>query len=95
MPESIILQACLLALFAGSAIFAGALLADREHIQRGWLEEELHHSILAFGGGALLAAVGLVLVPEGVRNLSLWQSIAAFLAGGAAMMWLDGWLSHA
>lgn len=46
----------------------GALLASREHIKPNWLEEEFHHSVTALRGGALLAAIALVLVPEGMKS---------------------------
>lgn len=40
----------------------GGLLARVEGILPGWLEEELRHSIIAFGGGILMAAVAFVLI---------------------------------
>jgi zinc transporter, ZIP family len=54
-----------------------------------WLESELRHSIIAFGGGALLAAVALVLVPEGVKHLSAAETLIAFAAGGGAFLLAD------
>ena len=49
----------------------------------------MRHSVIAFGGGALLAAVALVLVPEGIRNLDPWMIIVCFSAGGLIFMGLD------
>lgn len=74
---------------AGAAIPVGGMLARSEHIRPDWLETELRHSVIAFGGGILLAAVALVLVPEGQARLSTAWSVAALLAGGAAFMGLD------
>ena len=53
--------------FAGSCILVGGLVARIERIRPEWLENELRHSIIAFGGGVLISAVALVLVPEGTR----------------------------
>lgn len=74
---------------AGAAIPIGGILARHERIRPDWLETEFRHSVIAFGGGVLLAAVALVLVPEGQARLSTAPSIAALLAGGAAFMGLD------
>ena len=48
---------------SGACILAGGLLARVERIRPLWLEQELRHSIIAFGGGTLLAAIAFVLVP--------------------------------
>jgi len=52
---------------AGGCIVVGGLVAMVERIRPGWLENELRHSVIAFGGGVLISAVALVLVPEGTR----------------------------
>jgi len=52
---------------AGGCILIGGLAAKIERIRPAWLEDELRHSIIAFGGGVLISAVALVLVPEGSR----------------------------
>jgi ZIP family zinc transporter len=83
----------LLALFAGLAMPAGAFIARIENIKPLWLESELMHGITAFGGGALLSAVALVLVPEGIGHFSPWAAASLFLLGGMAFMWLDIYLS--
>ena len=75
---------------AGACIPVGAGLAQIEHIRPRWLEEELRHFVIAFGGGVLVGAVAWVLVPEGVERLP--QPLAAvvlLLAGGIAFMVLD------
>lgn len=75
---------------AGACIPLGATLARIEHIRPQWLEDEFRHFVIAFGGGVLLGAVALVLLPEGSERLP--QPLAAFaamLAGGGAFMVLD------
>jgi len=52
---------------AGACILLGGVAAKFERIRPEWLENELRHSIIAFGGGVLISAVALVLVPEGNR----------------------------
>jgi ZIP family zinc transporter len=69
---------------AGLMIPVGGYLASIERIQPRWLEQEFRHSMIAFGGGILIAAVALVLVPQGLALLPLWAGLAAFFAGGAA-----------
>lgn len=78
-----------LSLPAGAAIPVGGLIARIERFRRRWLEQELRHTVIAFGGGALLSAVALVLVPEGIRHVSAWTASIAFACGGLAFMGLD------
>jgi len=54
---------------AGGCIFVGGVAARFERIRPEWLENELRHSIIAFGGGVLISAVALVLIPEGSRHI--------------------------
>ncbi len=82
-----------LTLLAGIAMPVGAAIAGAEHIRPRWLENEVRHSVIAFGGGALLAAIALVLVPEGTRNLPpLWIALC-FMGGGICFMLLDAHLA--
>lgn len=78
-----ILKLVLYTVSAGACIPLGGLLACKERLRPGWLENEFRHFIIAFGGGILLAAVALVLVPEGVVyvNHSI-LSVILLLAGG-------------
>lgn len=86
--------ALVLALFAGVTIPLGAHLASVENVQPKWLEEEFRHSVIAFGGGVLLAAVSLVLVPEGIKELSLFWVVVSFSGGGVAFFFLDRLISR-
>jgi len=79
----------LLCLMAGLAIPLGGFLARIERLGRDWLEQEFRHAVMAFGGGALLSAVALVLTPEGVKHLAVGWVALCFIAGGVAMMLLD------
>lgn len=82
--QSELLYALLYALIAGLMIPAGALLARVERIKPNWLENEFRHSVIAFGGGVLLAAVALVLVPEGARRVPITLAVLSFAFGGIA-----------
>ncbi len=87
------IQLTLLTLMAGLMMPVGALLASVERIRPRWLENELRHAVIAFGGGALLAAVALVLVPEGSKDLSMGLVCICFGGGGLVFMVLDIYLS--
>lgn len=78
-----------MALVAGLAMVLGALLAAVEHIQPRWLEAEFRHGVMAFGGGALLSAVALVLVPEGMAETPAWLAAALLIGGGIGFLSLD------
>lgn len=76
-------------LLAGLAMPLGAIIARYEKIENKWIEEEFRHGVMAFGGGALLSAVALVLVPEGIANLSPFPASICFILGGLTFMFLD------
>lgn len=79
---------------SGACILVGGLIASVERIRPRWLEDELRHTIIAFGGGALVAAVAFVLVPEGQQYLGSPKiGIGVFLAGGVAFMLVERHLS--
>ena len=75
---------------AGACPLLGGMLASVEHIRPRWLETEFRHSVIAFGGGILVAAVALVLVPEGVGYLgSPAGGTGLFIAGGVTFLLLE------
>lgn len=76
-------------LIAGLAMPIGATFASFERIKSEWLEKEFRHSVIAFGGGALLSAVALVLVPEGIADLAPLTAVICFISGGLSFMCLD------
>lgn len=69
---------------AGAMIPLGGWLATIEHFRADWLATEFRHGVIAFGGGALLSAVALVLIPEGISDLPAWAVLLA-VAGGAVL----------
>lgn len=89
-----VLEVLALSLLAGLAIPAGGLLAKVEHIQPRWLERELRHTVIAFAGGALVSAVALVLIPDGIRYLSILQVGLAFGGGAATFLLVDRQLAR-
>lgn len=84
-----LLETLLLTLLAGLTMPLGALIACRERFRPHWLEQEFRHSVMAVGGGALLSAVALVLVPDGVAHLSVAGALLWFLLGGLTFMLID------
>ncbi|AOW78418.1 divalent cation transporter [Colwellia sp. PAMC 20917] len=89
---SVLLTVIVSTFLAGLAMPLGAALAYFEKIGNDWLEQELRHSVMAFGGGALLSAVALVLVPEGIESLDILPACIGFIAGGLSFMALDIYL---
>lgn len=81
MSETLII--ILYALGAGLCIPLGGALAYFERIKSKWLENEFRHSVIAFGGGIMLAAVALVLVPEGTHYIShpIYSMLILLLGG--------------
>ena len=77
-------------LCAGACIPLGGVLAWGEKIRPRWLENEFRHTVIAFGGGILLAAVALVLVPEGTKYVNhITLSVIVFLSGGVSFFVLE------
>lgn len=85
----LLLEILLLTLLAGLSMPLGAVIARVERIRPRWLEHEFRHSVIAFGGGALLSAVALVLVPDGIEHLSTQSALYWFLLGGLTFMLID------
>lgn len=83
----------LITALSAAAMPLGGWIAMIGTLRPGWLDEELRHTILAFGGGLLLAAVALVLVPEGAKGMSIPLVCLWFVGGGTAFMLLDIWLA--
>ncbi|WP_299968303.1 hypothetical protein [uncultured Roseobacter sp.] len=89
------LTALALATLAGSSIPLGAWMATWSiNILPDWRATELRHGIIAFGAGALLAAVALVLLPEGAARLSPFASVGWFVLGGLGFAVIDGALAR-
>ncbi|MCO4320532.1 ZIP family metal transporter [Aliidiomarina quisquiliarum] len=82
-----------LSLCAGAAMPIGAVLAKYDRLKPSWLGTEWRHFIIAFGGGALLSAIALVLVPEGSKELHVAPAAIYFGLGGLFFCWLDIYLA--
>ena len=75
---------------AGACIPLGGLLAKFEHIRPDWMEREFRHFVIAFGGGVLLAAVALALMPVGIEYVQApWAIAFFFCAGGVAFFAME------
>jgi zinc transporter, ZIP family len=83
----------LLTFLAGLAMVLGALIAMIEKIESKWLEKEFRHAVIAFGGGVLVSAIALVLVHEGMRNLTIFPVAVYFGMGGVFFMFIDMFLN--
>lgn len=93
MMDNYFLQLFILSLLAGAAIPLGGSLGAISSLYPKWLNEEWKHGIIAFGGGALISAVALVLVPEGSSYISTSWTILSLLAGGLTFGYADYLLS--
>lgn len=90
-----LLQIILYTALAGACIPLGGMLARIEHIRPNWLENEFRHFVIAFGGGVLLAAVALVLIPESLTHLPHPLGVSLIvLAGGLCFFAIERWLGH-
>ncbi len=83
------IEALLYATLAGITIPIGGFIANFENIHPRWLETELRHGIIAFGGGVLFAAIALVLVPEGIKHLPMWGISVSFISGSVVFLFAD------
>lgn len=84
-----VLQILFLSLLAGAAIPAGALLARFDLVHPSLLSDKVRQFIVAFGGGALLSAVALVLIPDSIDALSPSTIALSFSAGGLVFFAID------
>ncbi|WP_172296990.1 ZIP family metal transporter [Pseudoruegeria sp. HB172150] len=88
------LKAVLYSILAGGMIPLGGLIAHLAQERAEMIGPSMRHFIIAFGGGALIAAVALVLVPQGTTVLPVWLSIACFLGGGVLFALIDRWVAE-
>ena len=77
-------------LVAGLTMPAGAILAV---VTNASSKQTFRHTMVAFGGGALLSAVSMVLVPDGSEHLSIVSVCVLLALGGYAFLLLDRWLA--
>jgi ZIP family zinc transporter len=79
---------------SGVTVFLGGLLRKIENFSESKKKEEFLHGIVAFGGGILVSAVALVLVPKGIKELSLLAIIIIFLSGAVCFFLFDQAISR-
>lgn len=86
----------LFSFLAGVTIFLGGLLAllFKHHESDSDSQKILLHIVTAFGGGILLSAVALVLVPRGMEGLSTFKVVIFFSLGAFSFALLDKYLSQ-
>jgi len=89
-----ILQIVLYSLASGVTVILGGFLAKLRVIPDSVLGREISHGIIAFGGGVLIAAVALVLVPQGIAVLSLPILILVFFLGAISFLFLDRFIAQ-
>jgi ZIP family zinc transporter len=83
------LEVIVYSLLAGGAIVVGGLVARILKLPEGEAREEALHAITALGGGLLLGAVALVLVPKALESLGTLSLVGSFFAGAVVVMLLD------
>ncbi len=71
-----------LTLLAGLAIPAGGWVSTVSPIRKACLAHDIDSFVSYFGGGALMAAIALVLVPYGIDHVTVLPTAVAFLLGG-------------
>jgi len=81
-----------LAFLAGMSIPAGAFVATRPFLTKICLRYEVDSFVSYFGGGALLAAIALVLIPQGIEHNTTMAAAVAFLAGSICIWRLNAFL---
>jgi len=87
------LSIILLTAAAGSCIPIGGCIGNIARVQPNWLEREFRHALIAFGGGILLGAVSVVLIPEGISILNHpLRAIPITLAGGMVFFVIERFL---
>ena len=81
--------------FAGITVFIGGLLANcfNHHIKESPIKYEIVHTLKSFGAGIILSALALVLIPKGMKELSLIPMASSFLIGAVTFLFIDQYLS--
>jgi ZIP family zinc transporter len=82
-------EAALWGLAVAGTLLAGAVVAARAKLPAGFSA-----LVTAFGGGILLAAIALELVPEADERAGLWLTAAMFGAGTLVYVGADAFLSR-
>lgn len=78
-----------LALAAGMAMLIGIFISASVSLRSFCVQHEIDSFVSYFGGGALLAAIALVLLPYGIEHVAVIAAAVAFMAGGLVFWQLD------
>ncbi|MDQ7916511.1 ZIP family metal transporter [Mesonia sp. MT50] len=81
---------------SGITVFLGGILAKLylAKFQHYTYKVEFNHFITAFGGGIIVSALALVLVPKGMEELSVIPTAVIFLLGSTTFLILDRYLAQ-
>ncbi|WP_026913657.1 ZIP family metal transporter [Christiangramia portivictoriae] len=84
-------QIILYSAFSGITVFLGGLLSKYfgSGVDSTIKRQEITHFITAFGGGILIGAVALVLIPRGMEDLDLPVLLLAFVSGALVVFFID------
>jgi ZIP family zinc transporter len=75
--------------FTGLTNVIGGVAGRFEHLRRGQFRSSVLHGLVAFGGGTMLAAVALVLLPEGLKSMDAVSAGALLVVGALVFLLLD------
>ena len=80
---------------AGITVFLGGLLAFRfnRHSAESFHKQQIIHGMVSFGGGIILSALALVLIPKGLEVLDIVPMSISFIAGAIIFLLLDRYLN--
>jgi len=88
-----ILEIVTYSLFAGITVFMGGILSRTFEKFRDYPAYKfITHFAIAFGGGILIAAVAFVLIPKGIKQLSIFPLVLTFISGVLFFCILDNWI---
>lgn len=81
---------------AGFTLFLGGVLGYffDENVKESSIKTEILHTLMAFGGGIIVSAVTLVLIPSGLEVLGLGAMALWFSLGALLFMLLDRYLAR-
>lgn len=92
MAEQNILSVLEITALAALGTLLGAVIAQQMIARREKLSKNALNFIVAMGGGLLIASIGIVLVPEGLKAIPFWIANLMFLLGSLVFMLLDLWI---
>jgi zinc transporter, ZIP family len=81
-------------LVSGITILIGGIISRLDSFPESEAKENILHSIIAFGGGVLIAAVAFVLTPRAIELLSMAYMILFFLLGAYVFFLIDRKISR-